>query len=540
MTFSTIPNALKKPWDSPFLVPFSLIIMVWVLGNYYASFPFDPRQSGFDASQYYYIGMMIGEGLRPYIDVWDHKGIVLYLLNYLGSIVGLGNLELVEAAAIVYLSYKLCVSYFTDRRRALVPVLLLLPVLGMTIDGGNMTESHSLPFMLASLYLYLKILNGSDRVRTYSLLCACMFVLVFMMRANNTGVWVAFGSFCVADLLFRKQYARLGNIVAYSLAGMLIPAIALYAYLVHMNILSESLFSAFTFNLKYTAAPTDGKASFILAYVKQSLLYAIPLTLPAIVLALHTFSTSLRIATQTGNAPARIARFIRSHEMGVTMVALLMTAVAVHKSILGALAVQVALVCYLWLPKNRQTLFTVYLWVISALLMIISGRRYPHYAATMYPAALLILCEVLRYFEQTPKLIRYIKYLAASSLFIFVLNQPTLFPAGFSMQQHYDVMNAYCTEDICTIAAPLTPHILTKRFRPSPSPLYYGSTETSPELKARYFSEMEANLPMFIFLPKDLRPVLEKDFLDTMRQKGLMQRYTQVNDVIYVRNDLMK
>ena len=58
-----------------------------------------------------YFGKGISEGLIPYKDMFDHKGIVLFFIQYIANIVGLGNIFLgiflVEAVFINCFNFSL-------------------------------------------------------------------------------------------------------------------------------------------------------------------------------------------------------------------------------------------------------------------------------------------------------------------------------------------------------------------------------------------------------------------------------------------------
>lgn len=55
---------------------------------------FSNRIDAHDSSMFLYFGKGISEGLIPYKDMFDHKGIVLFFIQYIANIVGLGNIFL--------------------------------------------------------------------------------------------------------------------------------------------------------------------------------------------------------------------------------------------------------------------------------------------------------------------------------------------------------------------------------------------------------------------------------------------------------------
>ena len=70
------------------------------------------RSDGFDNDPQYflYIGRLMAEGQKPYIDIYDHKGLYIfyyyYLVNFLGGKIGLFVLELALYAVFYYFFIK--------------------------------------------------------------------------------------------------------------------------------------------------------------------------------------------------------------------------------------------------------------------------------------------------------------------------------------------------------------------------------------------------------------------------------------------------
>ena len=67
--------------------------------------------TGTDSSVFRYIGWMMTEGYVPYRDFFDHKGILLYVINYIGMLIsfehGVWFLEGVTIFASAFFCYKI-------------------------------------------------------------------------------------------------------------------------------------------------------------------------------------------------------------------------------------------------------------------------------------------------------------------------------------------------------------------------------------------------------------------------------------------------
>ncbi len=110
-----------------------------------------------DPSVFEYIGWSMTKGRIPYVDVWDHKGPLIYFMNELGfritpnSIFGVGFLEFISLAVTFFLLLKV-VSEFAGRNWSLLSMIVAIPCLAASMSGGNMTETWSLPFIAAAIF----------------------------------------------------------------------------------------------------------------------------------------------------------------------------------------------------------------------------------------------------------------------------------------------------------------------------------------------------------------------------------------------------
>lgn len=67
--------------------------------------PVSTRINYSDSSIYQYIGHLINIGKTPYIDAFDHKGPVLYLINAIANLLGTDGIWIVNILFIVAYTY---------------------------------------------------------------------------------------------------------------------------------------------------------------------------------------------------------------------------------------------------------------------------------------------------------------------------------------------------------------------------------------------------------------------------------------------------
>lgn len=122
------------------------------------------------------VGMKQGETL--YVDVWDHKGLVLFAIQYLGltltphSLTGIWILECLCIFLLLW-SFYLIAGLISERRL----VCFLASVLSLHsfyyfYQQGNCVEEWALPLIGFSLYFFVKYLKTE---RTVSMFFASTF-----------------------------------------------------------------------------------------------------------------------------------------------------------------------------------------------------------------------------------------------------------------------------------------------------------------------------------------------------------------------------
>lgn len=151
------------------------------------------RSIGRDSGVFLYAGQELLRGGFPYIDAWDHKGPLLYLLNAAGArlaggdIFGVLLLEtiLVSSAVIVF-------SVALQGQLGRLPVALAGSLGVATFfnvnEGGNMTETWTFPFALIAYALFVRDRVGRSEARTSMLTLATLgiaIVVAALIRPSN-------------------------------------------------------------------------------------------------------------------------------------------------------------------------------------------------------------------------------------------------------------------------------------------------------------------------------------------------------------------
>lgn len=213
---------------------------------------------GGDSEIFILVGKAISEGKILYKDIFDHKGPILFFINALGykvgGIKGIFFLQIINLTIIQILVYKISRLYFKSKFLSLIPVWSIFFVFASSIDDGNVSEEYSIPFVLLSLYFYLKYLlsNKIKHPLQYSFIYGVCLSVISLIRFNNG---VVIGSIIIVlfvFLLINRQYLDLvKNCLCFCL-GFFLLFFLVSIYFIKNKILNEFIYATFIFNIKYS------------------------------------------------------------------------------------------------------------------------------------------------------------------------------------------------------------------------------------------------------------------------------------------------
>lgn len=204
-----------------------------------------------------YFGYAMHEGDILYTEIFDHKGPVIFIINWLagymnfGVISGIWLIELASIFVFFIFTYKTA-RIWVNPVLSFIPILITALPLAVWLTGGNLTEEYSLPFIAFSLYVFTKYLLKCEDVYKYEIiLTGLSFAAVFLLRPNNAMLWVIFAGFIFFDLLFKKQFSSLLIFMGQFLLGVAIVVVPILIYLGMNQAISAAYFQTWTFNISY-------------------------------------------------------------------------------------------------------------------------------------------------------------------------------------------------------------------------------------------------------------------------------------------------
>lgn len=251
---------------------FSLFLFAVLLITLFSTcsflYPLNPWD---DANVYMTIGNAMLGGKELYVDIFDHKGPVLFFLHEAAAVLSRNSFVGIYLVEIVccyfFLLYSLRTMRLFSSSTYTFPLTLLLGVTTYSSDFfsyGDSVEEFSLPILAHCLYRMLRFIKDKEQPsRWQSLFMGLGMGLLFWMKFN----FMFFYAGGIGALLFiawrHQQLKELGRIVLWVLAGLaLVTSLVLAYFAIHgtMDALWEAYFMVNIF--QYHGVATNGEPAF--------------------------------------------------------------------------------------------------------------------------------------------------------------------------------------------------------------------------------------------------------------------------------------
>lgn len=256
---------MKKEVLYPFVLSFVFSIFYVGVFSYSTSCLYTNPAEIVDPSFYKLIGWGWSEGKLPYIDLWDHKGPLIFFINAIGYIlcgseIGVMIIQVIFMTFTIFLVYQTYIVYFSKSYGIILTLftLILLTVGYSLYGGGNFTEEYILPLILASNYcvlLWLKNVQGqpSNFPPKYALLMGLVLSFAFLTRLTNALSVCGCALVIALYLSFKKKWNNLLYNVFFFLVGFVLLTLPFIGYFSYLGILDEMWYGTIVFNLDYAS-----------------------------------------------------------------------------------------------------------------------------------------------------------------------------------------------------------------------------------------------------------------------------------------------
>ena len=234
-----------------------LICLTAVIALYSPLNPFSGQAITTDQAVFLTIAQGIQNGQLAYVDFFDHKGPLLYLLLSFGlsfgkSLVGNFVIEVIVIFCSVYFLYRIG-ALLTDSWSALIATVLIF-LSDITLFTTSNSEEYIFPLLCMSMYLWLlQVKQGIQYSRVFYIgLCG---MLVFFIKYNYCLIWAAMGIVLFLFMIVHRYSIK--KIVKMCLSfgiGMFVAVIPFGIYLLVTGSFSAFMEAYVLYSLHYAEA----------------------------------------------------------------------------------------------------------------------------------------------------------------------------------------------------------------------------------------------------------------------------------------------
>lgn len=233
-----------------------LFVTAFLASSLFSFFPLRSQLPPMDSAVYLYIGRGMHQGKIPYKDMFDHKGVALYFIEYLGTCVkgyaGIYILELVGIFITTFFIYRTAALSVKNVYIQLFVTFLTVYLFGRSVyGGGNTSEEFALPCIAYANYVFLRsIKTGEYKIKDF-FFAGLAFCLVLLFRVNMVAPWAFYIVYFLVTLIRARTYKTLRTIVLGFAGGVLVVLIPSMLYLILTSSLADMWDTYILFNFIY-------------------------------------------------------------------------------------------------------------------------------------------------------------------------------------------------------------------------------------------------------------------------------------------------
>lgn len=239
-----------------------------------------------DSSVFYYIGRAIKNGLTLYTDATDHKGPIIFFINYFAVLISDNHflgLWLIEVFTyILFLISVLKISKLLKINSILfkIGVLFLSAIIPFLLDAsGNAVEFYALPCISWSLYIFCKYYLTDQKIHFLNfVISGILCCWAALLRFNQIGLWIGFAVVVLIYFLIKKEYQSLLKLMFSFTLGIFLGAVPFLIYHIYTDSLTEAINQSWFLNLeyvktKYIVSKTEIAITFLSIFVSKKFFF---------------------------------------------------------------------------------------------------------------------------------------------------------------------------------------------------------------------------------------------------------------------------
>lgn len=225
----------------------------------YSTSPLYPYFFGNDSAHFLTVGKGWSLGKIPYIDMFDHKGPLIYFIDMIGLIIGGGNKAGVSIIQIIFMCFTAWsifeISQLVRKSNlyGIIAVVIVLICYTNNYIAGNTVEEYCQPFLCWSTYFLLRWYKDKGIHNcNFSFFYGITAGVCMMTRITNI-VPICGGIFVICVyLIIKKHFKNLIQNAIFFLTGVTVIVLPFIIYFLIRDGLSVFFYDVFLFNIEYT------------------------------------------------------------------------------------------------------------------------------------------------------------------------------------------------------------------------------------------------------------------------------------------------
>lgn len=215
---------------------------------------------GYDSAMFQTIGKYWAQGYLPYVDLFDHKGPLIFFINAVGYAVcgrtGVFILEVLTLALSEWLAFELLKEAKLPRSAALTAAVFLPFFIAMNWQEGNTTEEYILPLLFASYLLLMRWCAAVERgdfrhPARYAFVYGLSFAFALLTRVTNALGLCLGVAFIVIALIVKREWKNLFANAGMFILGAAVLILPFCVYFAAHGALYDMWYGTLLFNLDY-------------------------------------------------------------------------------------------------------------------------------------------------------------------------------------------------------------------------------------------------------------------------------------------------
>lgn len=213
-------------------------------------------EDGTDTWVFKTVALTMHKGGMPYLDSFDHKGPLLYILNYWGNLIsylkGIWVIEFGMDFMTFITMYKIA-RLICGKLMSLFSMLCGIFLLFSYFDGGNLTEEYAMAFISVALYIFLDYFVNNKITNIRLVICGFSCGAVFLLRPNMISVWLVFCVAVLVQCINSKAWKNLKSFIILFLFGFMLIVIPIVIWLGVNEALIPCFNQYIIFNMAYSS-----------------------------------------------------------------------------------------------------------------------------------------------------------------------------------------------------------------------------------------------------------------------------------------------